>query len=1272
MTTKEISLKQSLNKAYRLVKPKRPEIELFKKNLITLLGQIDEKESEENVKIHLMHFLRTTFYDPNYLLATKGRTDFVVHTGKDASTPAGVLIETKRPLNIADMVTRTNLNAKSMHELMLYYLRERIEHKNNDIRYLIITNIYEWFIFDATIFERVFFKNLQLVKQYKEWSSGQKVSTNTELFYKEIARSFLETLDEEISFAWFDIRDYEIPLRNSNIEDDNKLIALFKILSPTHLLKLPFANDSNSLDREFYSEMLHIIGLEEVKEGSKKIIRRKKEGHRNEGSFLENTITILDAENCLHKIADLKSYGETKEEQLFSIGLELCITWTNRMLFLKLLEAQLRKYHKGDSQYRFLNYDTLPQYDEVHKLFFQVLARREKERGEKVKKKYNHIPYLNSSLFEPSELEETTIKINMLDPEVELELISSTVLRDSKNKPKAAKLNTLQYFFEFLDAFDFASEGTEEIQEESKTLINAAVLGLIFEKINGYKDGSIFTPGFITMYMCQQSIRHSIVDRFREKYKWKIDSFNDIYNYISEDRSTNKLKEYNQLINSLTICDPAVGSGHFLVSALNEIIAIKDELGILITESGIRLSEIEITLENDELILTDAQGDIFQYVIEPDKNSKSYIPPWKQVIQKTLFHEKQTIIENCLFGVDINPKSVQICRLRLWIELLKNAYYLESQEQPKNTGRISDELQTLPNIDINIKCGNSLISRFNVTEDLKSVTPYFEKRILEYKSWVADYKHEQNKEKKRGIQQFMADLKKIFFSKITARNPTKIKLDNLTNKFLNKYVNEKLFDQNLTPAQKKDKEALDQEIAKLNKELETYIKNPIFRNSFEWRFEFPEILNDSGDFVGFDIVIGNPPYFSLSKIKDQADFFVTSGYKTYSKSADIYCLFYERGNQLLKENGYLTYITSNSWLKSIYGDLLKEYFVENMQPISLLNIEDVQIFEEATVESNIITLQKKKSKNPFKVATLSTEYSIGSSLIDYVDKNSYDFKVPSTNDWIIGNEADSILKKKIEKGSKLLKTLNVSINFGIKTGFNDAFIIDQKTKNKLVAEDPKSLEIIKPILRGRDLKRYNFEFNNIYLINSHNGLKKFGLPRINVAEQYPVVFSYLKTFLPKVEKRYDKGEHWSNLRNCAYLDDFEKEKIIWGEISDKPKFAYDDGKYYAEATTFLMTGKNLKYLLAILNSKVSEWYFNKISTTTGMGTNRWKKYKIELLPIKEIGDKEQMALIKLVDKVTEGKQKGIDTTKLENEIDSLVYKLYNLKEDEIRLIENAI
>lgn len=1230
MTTKEISLKQALNKAYRLIKPKRPEMEAFKKNLITLLGQIDEKESEENVKIHLMNFLRDTFYNPTFHVATKGRTDFVVHTGKDAATPAGVLFEVKRPLNTADMVAKTSLNAKALHELMLYFLRERIEHKNNDIRQVVITNIYEWFIFDASVFERLFHKNTQLVKQYKEWAAGQKVSSNTDLFYKEIAKPFLESLDEEIPFTWFDIREFDKPLRNTVKEDDNKLIALFKVISPTHLLKLPFANDSNSLDKGFYAELLHIIGLEEVKEGSKKIIRRKKEGQRNEGSLLENTIAILDTENCLHKVQDLKSYGETKDDQLFSVGLELCITWVNRILFLKLLEAQLLKYHKGNNQYRFLNFENLPQYDEVYKLFFQVLARRYEERIEKVQKKFSHIPYLNSSLFEFSEMEEATIKINMLDGTAELDLISSTVLRNDKNKAKAARLNTLQYFFEFLDAYDFASEGSEEIQEESKTLINASVLGLIFEKINGYKDGSIFTPGFITMYMCRQSIRQAVVNKFKEKYNWKAETFDDLYNYISEDRSAKKLKEYNEQINSLTICDPAVGSGHFLVSALNELIAIKDELGILISEQGTRLSEIEITLENDELIITDAQGDIFQYIIEPDKNNQHYIQPWKQAVQKTLFHEKQTIIENCLFGVDINPKSVQICRLRLWIELLKNAYYIIPEGQPQNSGRIGNELQTLPNIDINIKCGNSLISRFSITEDLKSATPYFEKKILEYKSWVTDYKHEVDKDKKRGIQQLMNDLKKNFLSKITGRNPTKIKLDKLTSELLHKYVNEKLFSQNLTPAQKKDKERLDNEIAKLNTELEAYIKNPIFRNAFEWRFEFPEVLNEKGDFIGFDVIIGNPPYGIMPTKFDKQ--YLLARFPNSKKAPDSYLQFIELLPQILKEKGNAGYIVPNTFCDLENCDGFRMWLLTNQQLDTIM--QSGFAFDNAVVDTVVIFIKNQVNTSEqvrIDFPTRTYNRSISSFKENRLCKIDYR-----------NTEADNLfLKAKTYNVDTIGQTL--SVKAGVKL-YEVGKGSPPQSKTTL-KEKPYTVIGTQPngwrnLIRGTDIGRY--------LVNKSNEYVNYG--------------------------------EW--LAAPREKESFEGERIIMRRTDDRIFSTYisDDSicvnschilKFLSNEETEI----NYKVILGLLNSKFYQKIFElQNPQMIGKPFAEIKVIYVENLPLRSVDKKEQKILISLVDEILKIKNENPknDTTSLENEIDKAVYRIYNLTPAEIKTIEGVV
>ena len=308
-------------------------------------------------------------------------------------------------------------------------------------------------------------------------------------------------MDEEIKCTWFDIRDYKID--SSDKDEEKKLIPLYKIFSQAHLLKQPFANDSNRLDRAFYNELLHIIGLEETKDKNKKIITRKSKERRDPGSFIENTILMLKTEDRLPKVTNIVTYGKDKEERLFNVALELNITWINRILFLKLLESQLYKYHNGNKSYKFLNITSIKDFDVLNKLFFQVLAVKDGDRNKVVKNEFGLIPYLNSSLFEINQLEDETIRINTLEDDLEIPVHSSTVLKEN-NKRLKGSMPALKYLFEFLEAYDFTSEGKEEIQEENKTLINASVLGLIFEKINGYKDGSFFTPGFITMYMCRE------------------------------------------------------------------------------------------------------------------------------------------------------------------------------------------------------------------------------------------------------------------------------------------------------------------------------------------------------------------------------------------------------------------------------------------------------------------------------------------------------------------------------------------------------------------------------------------------------------------------------------------------------------------------------------------------------------------------------------------------------------------------------------------------
>lgn len=287
------------------------------------------------------------------------------------------------------------------------------------------------------------------------------------------------------------------------------------------------------------------------------VILNIKVGERNSGSFLEAAIIQLDSLERIRRLPQPSQFGSTHQEMLFNVALELTITWLNRILFLKLLEAQLLSYHNGDKSYAFLNLDRIKSYDDLNSLFFEVLARRPEERNADVKLLFDKVPYLNSSLFEPTDIEHSTLFISNLKDDKTIPIISSTVLRNDQGKRRTGWLSTLEYLFHFLDAYDFSSEGSEEIQEDNKTLINASVLGLIFEKINGYKDGSFFTPGFITMYMCRETIRKSVVQKFNEAKKWDCKDLTDIYNKIDN------IKEANDIVNSIKICDPAVGSGHF-------------------------------------------------------------------------------------------------------------------------------------------------------------------------------------------------------------------------------------------------------------------------------------------------------------------------------------------------------------------------------------------------------------------------------------------------------------------------------------------------------------------------------------------------------------------------------------------------------------------------------------------------------------------------------------------------------------------------------------
>lgn len=1253
MELKILKPRLSLNKAFLKVKPNRPEIELFKKNLISLIDTIDEFESEEFHKNEVSKFLQNTYYSGKHYINTKDRKDLVIHNGASASSTVGVIIEAKKPTNKAEMLRPDNINVKALQELVFYYLKERIINKNTEIKHLIATNIYEWYIFDAQLFEKVFAQNKPLVKKFIDFQEKRSGGNNTDFFYSEIAAPAIAALDQEITFTHFDIRDYEKPLLNNNPKDDNLLIALFKLLSPEHLLKLPFANDSNSLDKAFYTELLHIIGLTEIKEGGKKLIQRKEKAQRNAGSFLESAIVQLDNLDKISRLEKPSQFGDTTDERLFNVALELSITWINRILFLKLLEAQLIKYHKGDKTYAFLNNEKVKGFDDLNTLFFQVLAKKTDERDVDVKQLFTNVPYLNSSLFEPTDIEHTCFTISQLK-DGNLPVLSNSVIKDKTGKKRTGELVAVEYILEFLNAYDFSSEGSEEIQEDNKRLINASVLGLIFEKINGYKDGSFFTPGFITMYMCRETIRRAVVQKFNELKGWNCNSIDDVYNKI-EDRT-----EANTIINSLKLCDPAVGSGHFLVSALNEIIAIKSELRVLTDRNNKWLKEYNVVVENDELIVTDEDGKLFEY----NPLSKE-----SQRVQETLFHEKHTIIENCLFGVDLNPNSVKICRLRLWIELLKNAYY-------KN----NTELETLPNIDINIKCGNSLISRYALDTEINSLLKTSNWTINSYRKAVDNYRNAKTKDEKRLMESLILKIKQDFSSEIKRTDPLISKLNKLANDFYNRFSGNFLFEPT-EPYSKKEKELekkkkQEEKIAKkllveLEKVIEDRKNNVIYDNSFEWRFEFPEVLNDEGDFIGFDMVIGNPPYVQIQTLGTMSKELEKLNYSTFSSMGDLYALFYERANHILKQKGISCFISGSAWMRANYGIGLRKFFNTKTSLLDLIDLSDCNIFDNATVLTNILTFEKSEEKHPIKTIRFTRENQDKlQNLKDVFDKECTIVNEFPDSVWIISNESSIKIRSKIESQGVKLIDWGVKLNYGIKTGYNNAFIIDKRTKDELIAQDSKNAEVIKPLLRGRDVKRFYYDFQDQWLINIHNGIKEKGVKPI-IIENYPIIKNHLDAFWDKISNRSDKGDTPYNLRNCAYLDDFEKTKIVYSELTKFLYFSFDRNNKFIDKTAFILTGNDLEFLVCVLNSKLFKYCFAHNFSEIQGNTRVLSKVIFEQIPIKQISNDNQVPFIDLLNQILNIKEQDInsDTTSLETEIDKLVYQLYGLTEEEIKIVE---
>ncbi|EOH2936489.1 Eco57I restriction-modification methylase domain-containing protein [Campylobacter jejuni] len=1144
---------------------------------------------------------------------------------------AQVIIEAKLP-HSREFFSPSKPNCKALHECILYYLRER-KALNSSLKHIIITDFYSFFIFKADLFEELFNKNKYFKEAFENFESKNSLfKGNTDEIYKEFEK--ILNGDSTLKGLFVDLK----PILEQDKLSFSKLKPLFKIFSKDCLLGEFNPNDANSLNNAFYKELLYILGLYESKQNSKLIITKSEESKEEQGTFYTAINSKLKEEN-------------------FETILKLLILWLNRILFLKLIESNLVRFN-DDKNLKFLNFKKIPDFDKLSELFFEVLA---KEKSTRKKSEFAYLPYLNSSLFEKQSIE-NTLEISSLSNDLKLFYYKNTVLKDDKCKAKKGQVGLLEYLFEFLDSFDFGSDDEQSEILSQKELISSSVLGNVFEKLNGYKEGSFYTPSFITSYMCKESITKVVLDKFNAQFDLDAKDISELRRSLrKEDKKAQK-----ELLNSIKICDPAVGSGHFLVSALNVMLSIYDELNLFD-------EEFYLEVQNDEILITGRKGEFIEYKRPKTPKDKAHL------IQQELFHTKKDIIENNLFGVDINPNSCEITKLRLWIELLKHSFYQSFDDENYH------DLKTLPNIDINIKCGNSLVSYFETGKSLNHY-PNIKERINKYKRIVKDYKEGFYTDKSH-INQEIKNLK-ISFKNFCFADKFKKEMKSFNDKcekYSKKYGNFLAIDDenlkffvsaNLTLFDFDEKEAT-KEFANLKKEYDN-IFNLESNHPFEWRFEFPEILDDDGNFKGFDLIIGNPPYI---KENDNKDLFTnTKKLRTYQGKMDIWYHFVGRGFDILKNNGYLAFIATNNWVTNSGAKKLRNIVLEESQILSLVDFSSFMVFDSASIQTMIMQFQKiKPPKNyEFHFAKITTQTPIYEDVINLLkNEKTQNNEILSINltpkkfiDKTLNftkSDYEELFNKIQKYGKFYLEESEVAQ--GIVPAIDEAFVIKDKnvfSKNEQC--------FIKEYYTGLSGKFYS-SFTDKYLIYLSNKNYSGNLDDLPNLKQH---FQKYKEILKESKIKYKTpNKPYFYLHREREEKFFKKgeEKIISQVRCIEPIFVYSNENFYgSRALFFIQTCRiNLKYLTGVLNSKLIAFWLKHKGKIQG---NLFKIDKEPLIniPVVNINSKnEKLAnkLISLVDEILKAKEqdKNANTQELENKINSLTYKLYNLTEEEIKIIE---
>ena len=775
---------------------------------------------------------------------------------------------------------------------------------------------------------------------------------------------------------------------------------------------------------------------------------------------------------------------------------------------------------------------------------------------------FAEIPFLNGGLFECLD---KTKYADGVEQCYNFDGFSRNDARfaDGRFKHRAVVPNNL--FFEpekglisILGRYNFTIE--ENSPEEQQVALDPELLGKVFENLLGAynpetketarnQSGSFYTPREIVNYMVDESLIAYLGDNAFVRSLFRTD-------FTFDKTKTDDYQKTAEKLKAVKVLDPACGSGAFPMGLLNRMIDILER-------------------------------------ISPDER---------------VYDLKLSVIENCLYGSDIQSIAAQITKLRFFISLICDC---EKDASKPNFG-----IPTLPNLETKFVSANSLIAK----KKKPAQGNLFENPEIEpTKNELAEIRH------------------KHFSAKSASTKHRLREKDQTLREKLAKLLSD---DDNFAPEDAKQLAAW----------------NPYDQNAVSPFFD-PEWMFGVAD--GFDIVIGNPPYIQLQNNGGElAKLYENCNYSTFARTGDIYCLFYERGWQLLKKEGHLCYITSNKWMRAGYGEKTREFFANKTNPMLLIDFAGVKIFESATVDTNILLFSKSNNLHETVCAVTNKQNKDSvKNLSDFVQQQNSICDFATSDSWVILSPIEQSIKKKIEAVGTPLKDWDTNIYRGVLTGCNEAFIIDSEKREEILAncqtedERQRTAELIRPILRGRDIKRYGYVDNGLYLINTHNGVRG-RIPRIKI-EDYPAVKAHLDQFWDRIATRADKGDTPYNLRNCAYLEDFSRPKIIWKRIGSILRFSFDNKGCLGLDSTCFAAGEHIEYLCCVLNSLMGH-YLLKDSPKTGTGDLLVSVQAIEpaCIPYNALYEKQLLALLE--------RQIANPSATTEKEIDDIVFTMYGL------------